>query len=103
MWRTAFALPHTARAQERRRQQSRSDRQRVAVFAAPPRTRQQHHDTERRQKNAREKLTGVHLEDFGFFSGLRAREHVRIMLARFDLTVLIGTWSLDENARASHQ
>jgi hypothetical protein len=66
------------------------------------RTRQHHHDTERHQKNAREKITGVQLEEFGFFSGLRAREHLSIMLARFDLTVLIGTWSLDENAKASH-
>jgi len=37
------------------------------------------------------KLTGDGREEFGFFSVLRAREHVRIMLARFDLTVLIGT------------
>jgi len=29
--------------------------------------------------------------------------HADIIIARFDLTVLIGTWSRGENARASHR
>lgn len=44
-----------------------------------------------RSESSREKLTGERRREFGFFSGLRARMRVRIMLARFDLTVLIGT------------
>ena len=51
----------------------------------------QHHDIGMLALASRKKLTGDGREEFGFFSGLRAREHVRIMLARFDLTVLIGT------------
>ena len=57
----------------------------------------------RGDERAREKLTIVQPAEFGFFSGLRVIGHAPIMLARFDRTVLIGTWSLDENARASHQ
>jgi hypothetical protein len=33
---------------------------------------------------AREKITSERRREFGFFSGLRARLHVCIMLARFD-------------------
>jgi hypothetical protein len=54
-------------------------------------TRQQHHDTARSRAARDKKLTGVELGEFGFFSGLRALMHLRIMLARFDRTVLIGT------------
>jgi hypothetical protein len=36
-------------------------------------------------------VTSVQLEEFGFFSGLRAKITTCIMLVRFDLTVLIGT------------
>ena len=42
-------------------------------------------------QRSREKLTSERRGEFGFFSGLRARMHDRIMLARFDRTVLIGT------------
>ena len=51
----------------------------------------QHHDIRVVALECKKKLTGVGREEFGFFSVLRACEHVRIMLARFDLTVLIGT------------
>jgi len=47
-------------------------------------------------------VTALELEQFGFFSGLRANARDDIMLVRFDLTVLIGTWLFGENARAGH-
>jgi hypothetical protein len=59
--------------------------------AHSPRTLQQHHDTALSREAREKKLTGVELEEFGFFSGLRALVRLRIMLARFDRTVLIGT------------
>ena len=42
------------------------------------------------------KLTVVQLEEFGFFSGLREDLRADIIIARFDLTVLIGTWLFDQ-------
>jgi hypothetical protein len=63
----------------------------VARASHSSRTLQQHHDTARPRDAREKKLTGVELEEFGFFSGLRALRHLRIMLARFDRTVLIGT------------
>jgi hypothetical protein len=48
------------------------------------RTVQQHHDIVQPRASRRKKLTGVELEEFGFFSVLRDKDRDRIMLARFD-------------------
>src|SRR5918995_5996387 len=52
-----------------------------------------------RTEQRADKITSVQLEQFGFFSGLRANSRGRIMLVRFDLTVLIGTWLHDPNTK----
>jgi hypothetical protein len=91
MWTTAFALPHTERVIEERRHHSRSvgcDRStRGALIGAV----QQHHDIHALARVPQKKLTAETPREFGFFSGLRAMDHVIIMRVRFDLTVLIGT------------
>jgi hypothetical protein len=45
---------------------------------------QQHHDIVRPRSRREKKLTVETREEFGFFSVLRAKDHDRIMLARFD-------------------
>jgi hypothetical protein len=91
MWTTAFALPHTARVSESMRQQSRSANVDDRDYVAHGTRLQQHHDITVRASAREKKLTVDQLEEFGFFSGLRAILHADIMLARFDLTELIGT------------
>jgi hypothetical protein len=84
MWTTAFALPHMTRALEDARQQSRSARAQRCRFRERGARVQQHHDIMSANENRPEKITSERRREFGFFSGLRARMEVRIMLARFD-------------------
>jgi len=85
MWTTAFALPHTRIQPAIRRQQSRSDARCESDFRESSRSHQQHHDIVPVSSDAREKVTVLQLEEFGFFSGLREFRRAVIILARFDL------------------
>ena len=53
-------------------------------------------------ENASE-VTNDEPESFGKVSGLCIALHADILLVRFDLTELIGTWSGGGDARASHR
>jgi hypothetical protein len=84
MWKTAFALPHMPHDIEDARQQSRSARAQRCYSASVGRECNSITPSHTRTGIAREKITSERRREFGFFSGLRARFHVRIMLARFD-------------------
>jgi hypothetical protein len=92
MWRTAFALPHatreiemlaTAITQRSVRSRRLSSGIRARCNSITPSTM--------RIAERRKKLTVVQLEEFGFFSVLRATARLAIILVRSDRTVLIGT------------